>query len=43
MSMLETSHVLRHANPNVTATVYAGMSEDAKAASWDKLLKVASN
>jgi integrase len=41
MSMLETSHLLRHANPQVTATVYAGMSEDAKAASWDKLVAVA--
>jgi integrase len=37
LSMLETSRLLRHANPQVTATVYAGMSNEAVTALGSKL------
>jgi integrase len=37
LSMVETSRILRHANPQVTATIYAGLSGDQVAALGDKL------
>jgi integrase len=37
LSLLETSRVLRHANPQITATVYAGMSDEAVTALGSKL------
>jgi hypothetical protein len=35
--MVETSHALRHANPQVTATIYAGRSDEAVTALGSKL------
>jgi len=37
LSMTETARLLRHANPNVTATVYADLTEDGVAAIATKL------
>jgi integrase len=40
LSLTETSRVLRHANPQVTATIYAGLSDDAVLALGDKLAAI---
>ena len=37
LSLLETSRVLRHANPQITASVYAGMTDEAVTALGSKL------
>jgi integrase len=40
LSLLETSRVLRHANPQVTATVYAGLTDDGVSALGEKLAAI---
>lgn len=37
LSLAEAARLLRHANPQITATIYAGLTDDAIASLGEKL------